>query len=248
MIENVIKIAKNASKEIMKIYSSGDFNIQDKADDSPITKADILSNQIIISGLQKISSFPIVTEETSVAYDIRKHWDTFWLVDPLDGTKDFIIKNGEFTINIALVHEHKPILGVVCIPATGDFYYASAGKGAYKNGTKIYNTSSRKELIGADSNFYSTQAMKDFFEQYHIHDIRKIGSAIKICKLAEGVIDVYPRFNETKEWDTAAVHIIANEAGCKLVDIETKKELMYNKVSIKNNFFIASRNDLEFVS
>lgn len=246
MIKQVIRIVKQASQEIMKIYISGDLNILDKADNSPITKADLLSNKIIIEGLKKISNYPIVTEETSVAYKIRRNWNTFWLVDPLDGTKDFIVKNDEFTINIALIERNQPILGVVCIPASGEIYSALRGKGAYKNGIKIYNTSSRKELIGADSNFYSTPDMKDFFKKYHIQDIRKIGSAIKICKLAEGIIDVYPRLNETKEWDTAAVHIIANEAGCKLIDIETKKELIYNKKSIKNNFFIASRNDLEF--
>lgn len=246
MIEDVITIAKEASNAIMRIYASNDFGTHDKKDDSPITKADTLSNTIIIRGLQQISHYPIVTEETPVAYEIRKHWEKFWLVDPLDGTKDFIAKNGEFTINIALIEKNRPILGVVCIPATGDIYAAKCSHGAYKNGVKIFNTSSRKELIGADSNFYSTDAMKDFFEQYHIDDVRKIGSAIKICKLAEGIIDVYPRLNETKEWDTAAVHLIANEAGCKLVDIETKMELVYNKESIKNNFFIASRNDLTF--
>lgn len=246
MINQVIEVAKEASKEIMKIYHSEDFNIKSKDDNSPVTIADLKANEIIIDGLKKISSYPIVTEETPVKYHIRKNWKQFWLVDPLDGTKDFIAKNGEFTINIALIENNKPILGVVYIPVNDDIYYASKDKGAYKNGKKIYNNSSRKDLIGSDSNFHSTQATKDFFEKYKIKNIKRFGSSIKICKLAEGEIDIYPRFNGTKEWDTAAIHIIANEAGCKLIDIETNKELVYNKENIKNNFFIASRNNLEY--
>jgi len=246
LIEQIIDIAKKASIEILKVYNSIDMNIELKEDDSPVTKADLISNEIIISGLKEVSSFPVFTEESIIDYETRKNWNKFWLVDPLDGTKDFIAKNGQFTINIALIENNKPILGVVYIPFSGDVYYAQKGKGAYKNGNVIYNNSIRKELIAADSNFYSTKAMSDFFKVHNIKDVRKIGSSIKICKLAEGIIDVYPRLNETKEWDTAATHIIANEAGCKLIDTKTKKELLYNKKDYRNNFFIASRNDLEF--
>jgi len=246
MINQVIEVAKKASKVIMKIYQSEDFNIENKDDNSPVTKADLIANKIIIDGLKEISSYPIVTEETPVEYSIRKNWNNFWLVDPLDGTKDFIAKNGEFTINIALIENNRPILGVVYIPVSDDVYYASKDKGAYKNGTKIYNNSKRKDLIGSDSNFHSTQKTKDFFKKYNINNIKRYGSSIKICKLAEGKIDIYPRLNGTKEWDTAATHIIANEAGCKLIDIKTNKELIYNKEDIKNNFFISSRNNLEY--
>ena len=112
-----------------------------------------------------------MSEEEIIGYELRKEWDTFWLVDPLDGTKDFIAKNGGFTVNIALIKNHKPILGVVTIPVTQDIYYAELNKGAYKNGSKIYNHSTRKQLIGADSNFYSTQEMQDFFKEYNIKDI-----------------------------------------------------------------------------
>jgi len=246
MIQKVIEIIKKASDEIVKIYNSEDFDIKVKDDNSPLTKADLIANQIIIDGLKQISEYPIVTEESPVEYEIRKNWDKFWLVDPLDGTKDFIVKNGEFTINIALIEKFKSILGVVCIPISGDIYYASKGDGAYKNGVKIYNNSNRIDLIGSDSNFHSTTMTKDFFKKYNIKNIKKFGSSIKICKLAEGEIDVYPRLNGTKEWDTAATHIIANEAGCKLIDIQTNQELVYNKENIKNNFFIASKNNLNF--
>ncbi|HIP12681.1 MAG TPA: 3'(2'),5'-bisphosphate nucleotidase [Arcobacter sp.] len=241
--KEVIKITKKASSAILEIYNSQNYKIEIKDDNSPVTKADLVSNNIIIEELKKISNYPILTEESPVEYEIRKNWDKFWLVDPLDGTKDFIAKNGEFTINIALIECNKPILGVVYIPVYGDVYHAFKGAGAYKNGIKIYNNSKRVELIASDSIFHSTKETKDFLKKYNITNIKRFGSSIKICKLAEGVIDIYPRFNGTKEWDTAATHIIANEAGCKLIDIKTNAELVYNKKSIKNNFFIASRND-----
>lgn len=246
LVEKVVAIAKKAGDAILEVYES-EFEVITKEDNSPVTKADMDANKVIIEGLKEIASYPIVTEESYVEYDIRKGWKRFWLVDPLDGTKDFIAKNGEFTINIALIEEHKPILGVVLIPVSSDVYYAFSGGGAYKNGNKIYNNSKRTNLIGADSNFHSTKETQAFFRKFGVSEIKKHGSSIKICKLAEGEIDLYPRLNGTKEWDTAASHIIANEAGCKLVDIETKQELLYNKENIKNNFFIASRNDLEFV-
>jgi 3'(2'), 5'-bisphosphate nucleotidase len=247
MIDEIIQIAQKASIEILKIYNSEEFDIQIKEDNSPLTKADLKSNETIIDGLSKISNYPIITEESPIDYETRKDWNKFWLVDPLDGTKDFIAKNGEFTINIALIESGKPILGVVYIPVTGDVYYASKDNGAYKNGFKIFNNSKREDLIASDSIFHSTQMTQDFLKKNGIKKIKKFGSSLKICKLAEGVIDLYPRLNGTKEWDTAAVHIIANEAGCKVIDITTNKELVYNKESIKNNFFIASRNDLVFL-
>ncbi len=245
LVKEVVGIAKKASDAILEIYKE-DFDIEIKDDNSPVTKADLAANEIIIEELNKITDFPIVTEESYVEYEKRKAWEKFWLVDPLDGTKDFIAKNGGFTVNIALVEKDKPILGVVYVPASGDCYHAVRGSGAYKNGKKIYNDSKRTKLIGADSNFHSTEATQRFFQKYGITDVKRYGSSIKICKLAEGEIDLYPRLNGTKEWDTAASHIIANEAGCKLVDVKMKKELVYNKEDIKNNFFIASRNDLEF--
>ncbi len=246
MIQQIINIAKKASIEILKIYNEEDFEIHIKGDDSPVTKADLIANDIIIKGLTDLFDYPILTEETPVDYEVRKTWNKYWLVDPLDGTKDFIAKNGEFTINIALIDNNKPILGVVYVPFLDDTYYAERGKGAYKNDKIIFNSSLRSELIGADSNFHSTDGMKKFFEKNKITHIKKFGSSIKICKLAEGVIDIYPRLNGTKEWDTAASHIIANEAGCKLIDIDTMQELIYNKKNIANNHFIACRNSLDF--
>jgi len=244
MIAKVIEIANQASSEIMKIYYSDDFNTEIKQDNSPFTKADFVSNTLIINGIKKISNYPILSEENPVDFEVRKNWKKYWLVDPLDGTKDFIKKNGGFTINIALIENSKPIMGVVLVPVSGDVYYAELGKGAYKNNEKIFNNSNRVDLIAADSVHHSTDEVKSFFKKHNITKVLKLGSSIKICKLAEGKIDVYPRLNGTKEWDTAASHIIANEAGCKLVDLKTEQELIYNKENIRNNFFIAMRNNL----
>lgn len=247
MIEDILKIAKYAGQEIMKIYDEFDGKFDTKEDNSPITKADITSHKIIVNELAKISPYPVQSEENIIPYEARKNWTKFWLIDPLDGTKDFIAKNGEFTINIALIDGQMPILGVVYLPCFDEIYYASLNQGAFKNGKKIYNNSKRKELIATDSNFHSSEETELFFKKHNIKKVQKYGSSIKICKLSAGELDVYPRLNGTKEWDTAATHIIANESGCKLIDIVTKKELIYNKKSYKNNHFIASRKDLSFI-
>jgi 3'(2'),5'-bisphosphate nucleotidase len=244
-IKEVKNIAVEAGRVIMDVYKE-DILVEEKSDNSPVTKADVLANELVMRRISEISNLPILTEESPVDYEIRKNWKRFWLVDPLDGTKDFIAKNGEFTVNIALIENNEPILGVVYVPVSEDIYYACKGEGAFKNNVRIYNSSKRDCLIGSDSNFHSSELIKVFFNKNNIKKVIRFGSSIKICKLAEGKVDVYPRLNGTKEWDTAASHIIANEAGCKLIDIETKKELVYNKKSIKNNYFVASRNDLEF--
>jgi 3'(2'), 5'-bisphosphate nucleotidase len=247
LLDNVLSIARKAGEKILETYQSDNIETLLKDDHSPLTQADLASNQFIISSLKQISCLPIITEEAPVDFKDRQHWDKFWLVDPLDGTKDFLARNGGFTVNIALIESNKPVLGVVHLPVGGDSYFAEKGKGAHKNGSKIANNSKRTELIAARSVFHSNKASENFFDLHDIRDVRKFGSSIKICKLAEGEIDVYPRLNGTKEWDTAASHVIANEAKCKLVDITTKEELVYNKPSIRNKHFIASRQDLNFI-
>jgi 3'(2'), 5'-bisphosphate nucleotidase len=245
MINEVIKIAREAGNAIMKIYLEPEFEVITKEDDSPLTKADLVSDQIIAKGLSHISPYPILSEENYIEFSERKNWNKFWLVDPLDGTKDFIDRNGEFTINIALIEQSKPVLGVLLAPAIGLLYHAEKGKGAFCNGNPIKNTSKRNDLVGSDSRHHSTKETIHFFEKHRIYQVIKFGSAVKFGKLAEGIIDIYPRLNGTKEWDTAAGQIICNEADCKLVDCVTGKEIVYNKENIKNNFFIASRNDLD---
>ncbi len=251
MIENVIKIANKASETILEVYKAVNPEIKYKKDDSPVTEADIASNEIILKGLKEFSDIPILSEEAEISYEDRKNWNKFWLVDPLDGTKDFLAKNNQFTINIALIENRKPVLGVVLIPAEGLCYYAEKGKGTFiseqpGSRKKIYNNSKRIDLIGSDSNFHSTEETKAFYAKHNVKNIKRYGSALKFCKLAEGEIDLYARLNGTMEWDTGAGHIIMTEAGCKIIDVETKKELIYNKENLRNNHFIACRNDLEF--
>lgn len=247
MIEEIKNIAYKAGEAILEIYKNVDPSVKYKKDASPVTEADIISNEIILKELKNFSDIPILSEETEASYEQRKNWDEFWLVDPLDGTKDFLAKNDQFTVNIALIKNTQPILGVVLIPAEGLSYSAEKGKGALCNGNKIYNNSTRTELIGSDSNFHSTEETKAFYKKHNINNVKRYGSALKFCKLAEGEIDVYARLNGTMEWDTGAGHIIMNEAGCRIIDIETSQELIYNKQNLRNNHFIACRKDLDFV-
>jgi 3'(2'), 5'-bisphosphate nucleotidase len=191
-----------------------------------------------------------VSEECAVEYGIRKNWDKFWLIDPLDGTKDFIAKNGQFTVNIALIDGETPVLGVIYVPASNEMYWAENGGGAYRDcdaggSSRIYNSSQRTDLIASDSVFHSSAETKAFLKKNNITQIKRFGSSLKYCRLAEGEIDIYPRFNGTKEWDTAAGQVILYEAGCKIIDLNTKQNLKYNKPDIRNNFFIAMRGDLE---
>lgn len=243
-INRLTILVEKAGTEIMKVYSHG-FSVAFKDDNSPLTIADSLSHSILVDGLPRIAELPIISEEsytTPVA-----HLDEYWLIDPLDGTKDFIAKNNEFTINIALVRGMVPIFGLVYVPASKSMYFASLAQGSFLNGKRIYNHSRRKHLRGTVSRFHATEAELTFFKKYNIDDVQEFGAALKFCRLAEGGIDVYPRFNGSKEWDTAAGQIIASEAGCKVIDCDTGKELLYNKATIKNNHFIASRRDLSFL-
>ena len=163
-------------------------------------------------------------------------------------TKDFINNNDEFTVNIALVKGHRPDLGVIYAPALNECWWAKKGEGAYKDNQKIYNKSKRKNLISSDSRFHSTEDTKSFLKKNKINRVIRYGSSLKLCRLAEGKIDIYPRLNGTKEWDTAAADIILYESGCSLVNYETKQKLIYNKKLFQNPFFVAFRNGLEWES
>ena len=246
MIEKVVTIAETAGNVFMSFYNAGQVGISLKKDKSPLTNADIASNKYIVNELESNFSYLILTEESPVPFNTRKSWSKFWLVDPLDGTKDFIEKNDEFTINIALIDKQRPILGVINIPAFSLTYWAESGKSAYKNGSRIFNKSNRKNLISADSRFHSTNETKEFLKRNNIETVVKYGSSLKLCKLAEGEIDIYPRLNGTKEWDTAASEIILQEAGCSLVSYPYKRKLLYNKINLTNPFFVASKTGLSW--
>lgn len=245
-IETVCEIAKEAGDSIMKIYNSADLKFELKKDNSPLSKADILSNELISSKLKKISNYPILSEEAKFNYDVRKNWKRYWLIDPLDGTKEFLSKKSDFTVNISLISNNEPILGVIYAPFYKNIFFALKNCGSFKNNKKIFNRSKRKKLIGTDSFFHSSKATSDFFKNNEIEDVKRIGSSLKFCDLAAGEVDIYPRFNGSKEWDIAAAHIILKEAGCNILDLTTMAEPKYNKKKISNNFFVAYRNNLKF--
>jgi len=247
-IENIIDIAKEAGRAVMEVYE-GDFEVEKKADNSPLTLADKKSNAIIISRLKALhSDIPFISEENKlVDYAIRKEWEYFWLIDPLDGTKEFIKRNGEFTVNIALVHRNKPVLGVIYIPEIAATYYAIKGKGSYKisNGKppqliKTKERSNGGDLIVIGSRSHASERLQDFIEQqqkaYKNVALISAGSSLKFCLVAEGKADIYPRFGPTMEWDTGAGDIIVEEAGGQV--LTNGKPLQYNKKSLLNPWFI----------
>ena len=245
MLQQVIKIAKKAGEIVLKHYSNlSAVSVEYKEDCSPLTIADLQSNQYITEALKKYFNFPVISEESVPDYETRKTFKTFWLVDPLDGTKDFLAQTGQFTINIALIEEGIPTLGVIYVPAMDLLYCAQKGFGAFLNDTPIFNTSNRELYVATDSIFHSSKGTQDFLKKHGINQVLKFGSALKFGKLAEGIIDIYPRFEGSKEWDIAAGHIILKEAGCSIIDLLTNQEPAYNKPSLKNNFFIAARKNI----
>lgn len=248
-ILEILKISNQAARLVMMIYEQQSLEIMKKIDHSVLTKADIESNTYICSALEKLyPSIPVISEESvkQVDYEERKHWEYFFLVDPLDGTKEFIHRNGEFTINIALVKNDKPILGVVNAPALGLVYYAEEGKGAYK----ILNN----EHIKLAAHQSETQAFRAVVSRSHLCEqtesyLQKLsqdkevsvissGSALKFGLIAEGAADIYPRFAPTMEWDTAAGQVLVNEVGKQVKLAHEGDELRYNKVSLINPSFI----------
>ncbi|MDH5257376.1 MAG: 3'(2'),5'-bisphosphate nucleotidase CysQ [Gammaproteobacteria bacterium] len=240
LLPSVIKISENASVEILKYYNS-DFSIEEKDDHTPLTSADIAAHQCIVDALKELTpEIPILSEEASnIPFEERKKWNTYWLVDPLDGTREFINKNGEFSVNIALVSDHQPILGVIHVPVNGDCYYATKGNGAYKrsvNGTEKLSvkTTNRDLIVVAGSRSYRDSSLDGFLKNIGNHEIISMGSSIKSCLVAEGTIDIYPRLGPTSEWDTAAAQCIVEEAGGHITDT-TLKPLRYNTKDVLLN-------------
>ncbi len=245
-IKEIINIAKDASVEVMKIYEK-DFTVEYKDDKSPLTEADLKANEIICNSLKKLyPNIPILSEETKLdSYENRKNWEYLWLIDPIDGTKEFVKKNGEFTINIALIHSGVPVLGVVYAPAIDVLYYAKKDEGAYvvKKGTLTklpIKRDDNKFYIVASKSHLSDET-KEYIENIETNKekvLTSIGSSLKLCMVAEGVADIYPRHAPTSEWDTGAAHAVVLEAGKDVVDAYENSSLIYNKESVLNPFFI----------
>ncbi len=246
-INDVITIAKDAGKVIMQIYNK-DFDIKYKVDESPLTEADKKANEIIETGLNKLPvNIPILSEEgKKISYEERKNWEFFWLVDPLDGTKEFIKKNGEFTVNIALIHKCTPVLGVVYAPALNTTYWAKKGKGAFKDNQKLpLKTKEQRDTYKiVTSRSHMSNETKVFIEAIETDkekELVSIGSSLKICLVAEGEADIYPRLGPTMEWDTAAAHAIINESNSNLLKYKTGGlyyRHSYNKRSLLNEWFV----------
>ena len=252
-IQKINSIAKKAGDEIMKIYQQ-DFDVDYKADNSPLTKADTQSNEIIINNLKSL--YPDITvlseENKKITYKIRKNWEYFWLIDPLDGTKEFVKKNGEFTVNIALIYKNIPVLGVIYAPVLNLLYYAQKGKGAFKQEKNkkpqrlpIYNHTNNDTLKVIVSKSHYNQETKEFVDnlknQYKKIEFINIGSSLKFCLIAEEKADIYPRLAPTMEWDTAAGQAIVEESKGKITKYKTKEPLRYNKQNLLNPYFIATR-------
>lgn len=243
-IEDIKKIALEASEAVVEIYKK-DFLVDYKDDTSPLTEADLKANEIICSRLQTFyPNIPIMSEENvQTPYEIRKHWQYYWCIDPIDGTKEFVKKNGDFTINIALIHKHTPVLGVVYAPAIDEMYSAKKGEGAFKNGQKLplftNDTPKEKLSVVASKSHLSeeTQAFIDALETKEIEQVSR-GSSLKLCMIASGEADIYPRCSPTSEWDTAAADAIVREAGKMTYQFGSDQPLVYNKVDLLNPYFI----------
>ncbi len=244
-LEVAKEAARKASEEILSVYNSSYFNVELKGDNSPLTQADRISHQIIKETLAS-TQLPLLSEEgRDFPYEERKNWDLFWMVDPIDGTKEFIKRNGEFTVNIALISKCEPVLGVVLVPATGDLYEATKGGGAFKNGSKIaVNTCSFSEsnLRVVASRSHLNEETEVFISQLNDPVIVSKGSSLKLLMVAEGEADIYPRFAPTMEWDTAAAQAVVVEAGGKVLVKDSNMPVEYNKENLLNPYFLVKGN------
>lgn len=256
--------AYDAGEAIMEIYAGTDFDVQYKSDKSPLTAADKASNALIMERLQALWDIPVLSEESKeVPYEVRREWDLFWLVDPLDGTKEFIKRNGEFTVNIALIEHEKPVLGIVYAPVLGTMYLGAAGLGARKaqRGIDFSDRDGLAEALSHCDDFptlplqqpprnfrvvasrsHCNEETQTFIDTLSGKSRRPLelvskGSSLKLCMVAEGDADVYPRLAPTMEWDTGAAQAVAEAAGCQVFDHSAGTPLKYNKPCLTNPFF-----------
>ena len=252
-----ITAALQAGKAILEIYHSGEFNVELKGDNSPLTKADTASHNVIMSYLET-TEIPVLSEEgRDIPYKERKAWKQLWIVDPIDGTKEFIKRNGEFTVNIALIENQRPIIGVIFVPVTGELYFSSKELGAFKVAVDLEDYNLDALLAKAhtlplqrEDNTFTIVASRSHMSvetESYVQEMRvkhgmvnliSKGSSLKLCMVAEGTANCYPRFAPTMEWDTAAGQAICEHAGLEVLDWETKKNMLYNRAELLNNWFL----------
>ena len=246
LIEQLIEISKEAGEGILKVYNT-DFDYQIKEDSSPLTKADTLSNHIICERLKILTpDIPILSEENSnIPFNIRSSWKQYWLVDPLDGTKEFIKRNGEFTVNIALIENNTPIMGIVYSPVKKKLWYGLKGHGSFiinnkQEPIKISKKEPSNEIIKIVSSrsHANNEKLKNYLKQFEKYELVNMGSSIKMCLVADGTAHYYPRFGPTMEWDTGAAHAVVKYANGNIYNIDTDEELIYNKENLLNPGFI----------
>lgn len=253
LLPEVRRIAIEAGEKIMEVYKSG-YDVEIKEDKSPVTTADLAANKHIVNELNKLSPrFPVLSEESAtLPFEERAKHETYWLVDPLDGTKEFINRRDSFTVNIALIHRHKSILGVIYAPALGVSYYAAQGLGSFKQASDKQEPIKAREFVAdetvfAGSRSHTGKAMQmfldNFSKEYGDYELVSMGSSLKMCMVAEGLADLYPRLWLTSEWDTAAAHCIVNEAGGKLVQTDMSPLLYNTKDSLLNPYFFTIGNN-----
>tara|TARA_R110002126_G_scaffold23322_5_gene81941 strand:- start:2320 stop:3120 length:801 start_codon:yes stop_codon:yes gene_type:complete len=248
-LQQIVLLAKQAGEAIMQVYAQTDLQIEVKQDDSPVTAADIASHNVIIAGLkQHFADIAVMSEEDAdISWAERQTWQTYWLIDPLDGTKEFIKRNGEFTVNIALIHQGQAIAGVVYAPVLDKCYSGIVGQGAWlqhKGSTSILDIRQRPlqtppVVVGSRSHISPDVAA--YLQTIGEHQMLSVGSSLKFCMVAEGQADVYPRLGLTSEWDTAAAQAVLESAGGKVVEYPALTALQYNqKENILNPYFIAA--------
>jgi len=243
LMRRVRDVAREAGAAIMKIYDS-DFAVEHKADDSPLTAADMASHHLIVERLAAISQWPILSEESKqIPFSERAKWRTYWLVDPLDGTKEFVRRNDEFTVNIALIHDHRPVLGVVYAPALDRMYYAAQGEGAWREtaGGEAEPIACREldpnDLTLSSSKSHRNDDLEAFLQRLGPHREAPMGSSLKFCIVAEGKADLYPRIGLTSEWDTAAAQAVVEQAGGHVTTTDMQPLAYNTKDDLLNPWF-----------
>ncbi|HKE95654.1 MAG TPA: 3'(2'),5'-bisphosphate nucleotidase CysQ [Povalibacter sp.] len=247
LLPQVAALARRAGAEILDVYSQP-FDVSHKDDRSPLTQADLRAHAVIVAGLAELTpGVPVLSEEASdIPFEQRRQWSHYWLVDPLDGTKEFVSRNGEFTVNIALIDKHAPVLGVVHVPVKSTTYMGTIVGGAFRQSDQDTSTPIRVQspaapvlrVVGSRSHA-TPGALDAYLERLGPHTLLSIGSSLKFCLIAEGSADFYPRFGPTSEWDTAAAHAVLEAAGGSVIDVQGNP-LRYNrKAELLNPHFLA---------
>jgi 3'(2'), 5'-bisphosphate nucleotidase len=247
LLDAACAIAREAGRAILEVYGRADFAVARKSDDSPLTEADQVAHRIISGALAALDgSIPVLSEESLPGdHTMRRSWSRYWLVDPLDGTKEFVKRNGEFTVNIALIDEHRAVLGAVLAPVLDRMYSGVAGLGAWRADARgapqpiAVRASATTPLRVVGSRSHPTPELAQYLAGLPPHDITDMGSSLKICLVAEGAADIYPRLGPTSEWDTAAAQAILESAGGRMIDL-AGLPLRYNsKDDLLNPHFLA---------